>query len=72
MREFLSNYDMHELVYRQMLQTKATWYYRTLVNWYSIQLKEEFNGRLPPMAPDLHAGLEYCKPVKKPHELSAG
>jgi hypothetical protein len=32
MREFLSNYDMQELVYRQRLRTKAVEYYRTMVS----------------------------------------
>ena len=31
MREFLSNYDMQELIYRQRLKTKAVEYYRTMV-----------------------------------------
>ena len=30
-REFLSNYEMHELIYRERLQTKAVQYYRTMV-----------------------------------------
>lgn len=31
MREFLSNYDMQEFIYRQRLKTKAVEYYRTMV-----------------------------------------
>lgn len=48
MREFLSNYEMQEFIYRQRLRTKAVEYYRTMVRILALSSRRNPAAGWPP------------------------